>query len=86
MNKGGPQSADFLFGPQAIGAGVGAGETGPSTLTWGPNDTVLVASSGDLGVTVGHILPPAEAGQSQRRIPFFTVWTKVNGFWKFVAE
>jgi hypothetical protein len=86
MNMGGPQSADFLFGPQAIGAGVGAGETGPSTLTWGPDDTVMVASSGDLGVTVGHILPPAEAGQPQRRIPFFTVWKKVNGVWKFVAE
>jgi hypothetical protein len=86
MNMGGPQSADFLFGPQAIGAGVGAGESGPSKLTWGPDDTVLVASSGDLGVTVGHILPPAEPGQPQRRIPFFTVWKKVGGVWKFVAE
>jgi ketosteroid isomerase-like protein len=32
MNMGGPLSADFLFGPEAIGAGVGAGQTGPSTL------------------------------------------------------
>jgi ketosteroid isomerase-like protein len=81
MNMGGPQSANFLFGPAAIGAGVGAGQAGPSTLTWGP-DTVLVASSGDLGVTIGHILPKAE----QRRIPFFTVWKKVGSAWKFVAE
>lgn len=85
MNMGGPQSADFLFGPEAIGAGVGAGQSGPSTLTWGP-DTMLVASSGDLGVTIGHILPPPEPGQPQRRIPFFTVWKKVGGVWKFVAE
>jgi ketosteroid isomerase-like protein len=85
MNMGGPQSADFLFGPEAIGAGVGEGQSGPSTLTWGP-DTVLVASSGDLGVTIGHILPKPEPGGQQRRIPFFTVWKKVGGVWRFVAE
>jgi hypothetical protein len=85
MNMGGGQAADFLYGPEAIGAGVGAGETGPSKLTWGP-DTVLVASSGDLGVTIGHINAPADGGQPARRIPFFTVWKKVGGVWKFVAE
>ena len=86
MNMGGPQSADFLFGPEAIGAGVGAGETGPSTLTWGPDHKVLAASSGDLGVTIGHINAPAADGQPARRIPFFTVWKKIGGVWKFVAE
>ena len=86
MNMGGPQSADFLFGPQAIGAGVGAGETGPSPLTWGPDDKVLVASSGDLGVTIGHINAPAADGQPARKFPFFTVWKKIGGVWKFVAE
>jgi hypothetical protein len=85
MNMGGGQAADFLYGPEAIGAGVGAGETGPSTLTWGP-DTVLVASSGDLGVTIGHINAPANGNQPARRIPFFTVWKKVGTVWKFVAE
>ena len=85
MNMGGGQSPDFLFGPEAIGAGVGAGESGPSTLTWGP-DTVLVASSGDLGVTIGHINAPAQDGQPARRIPFFTVWRKIGAVWKFVAE
>ena len=85
MNMGGPQSADFLYGPDAIGAGVGQGASGPSTLTWGP-ERVLVASSGDLGVTIGYILPKPEPGTEQRRLPFFTVWKKVNGVWKFVAE
>lgn len=85
MNMGGGQSADFLYGPQAIGAGVGAGESGPSTLTWGP-DTVLVASSGDLGVTIGHINAPASATAPAQRFPFFTIWKKVGGVWKFVAE
>ena len=85
MNMGGGQSPDFLYGPEAIGAGVGQGASGPSTLTWGP-DTVLVASSGDLGVTIGYILPGPEPGAEQRRIPFFTVWKKVGGVWRFVAE
>jgi hypothetical protein len=85
MNMGGGQNADFLYGPEAIGAGVGQGATGPSTLTWGP-ERVLVASSGDLGVTIGYILPKPEPGAAQRRIPFFTVWKKVKGVWKFVAE
>ena len=85
MNMGGGQSADFLYGPEAIGAGVGAGSTGPSDLTWGP-DTVLVASSGDLGVTIGHINAPQGGNQPARRLPFFTIWKKVGGVWKFVAE
>lgn len=85
MNMGGQQSVDFLFGPEAIGAGVGAGQTGPSTLTWGP-DTVLVASSGDLGVTIGHIVAPSREGGPPQRIPFFTIWKKVGAAWKFVAE
>lgn len=84
MNMGGP-IPNFLFGPQEIGAGVGAGETGPSTLTWGP-DTVLVASSGDLGVTIGWINIPARDNQPARRVPFNTIWKKVGGVWKFVAE
>ena len=85
MNMGGPQDADFVYGPEAIGAGVGAGESGPSTLTWGP-DTVIVASSGDLGVTIGHINAPATATTPARRFPFFTIWKKVGGVWRFVAE
>jgi hypothetical protein len=85
MNMGGAQAADFLYGPEAIGAGVGAGESGPSTLSWGP-DTVLVASSGDLGVTIGHIVVPGDGAAAPRRIPFFTIWKKVGGVWKFVAE
>lgn len=85
MNMGGPQSADFLYGPEAIGAGVGANESGPSQLTWGP-ETALAASSGDLGVTIGYIVAPGLGTAPARRIPFFTVWKKVGGVWMFVAE
>lgn len=85
MNIGGPADVDFIYGPAAIGAAVGAGETGPSQLTWG-SDHVVVASSGDLGVSIGHINIPGPEGQPPRRVPFFTVWRKIGGVWKFVAE
>lgn len=85
MNIGGPPDADFIYGPAAIGAAVGAGETGPSQLKWG-SDHVVVASSGDLGVSIGHIDIPGPDGGPVRRVPFFTVWRKIGGVWKFVAE
>lgn len=85
MNIGGPADVDFVYGPAAIGAAVGAGETGPSKLTWG-SDHVVVASSGDLGVSIGHINIPDASGGPVRRVPFFTVWRKIDGVWKFVAE
>jgi hypothetical protein len=85
MNMG--SGPDFLYGPEAIGAGVGQGAEGPSTLTWGP-DHVIVASSGDLGVSIGHINIPGEAGAPVRRVPFFTIWRRDSpgAPWRFVAE
>lgn len=87
MNMGGPGSADFAYGPASIAAAVGAGQDGPSKLTWGP-DRVIVASSGDLGVSIGHINVPGDAGAPPRRVPFFTVWRRdgPGGTWRFVAE
>jgi ketosteroid isomerase-like protein len=87
MNMGGPGDADFVYGPDAIAASVGAGRDGPSTLTWGP-DHVVVASSGDLGVSIGHINIPGENGAPARRVPFFTIWRRESPAapWRFVAE
>lgn len=87
MNMGGPDHANFVYGPDSISAVVGAGEEGPSTLTWGP-DKVYVASSGDLGVSIGHIAVPGPPGMPARQVPFFTVWRKAGPGepWKFVAE
>jgi hypothetical protein len=87
MNLGGGDNVDFIYGPTAIGAAVGAGDGGPSTLTWGP-DHVIVASSGDLGVSIGHINIPGDNGAPARRVPFFTIWRRDSptGPWKFVAE
>ena len=88
MNMG--AEASFTFGPEAIGKGVSEGEpaTG-SSLSWAP-DKVIVASSGDFGVTIGNIWPndPPPAGQTSPRYPFFTIWRRasVNSPWRYVAE
>ena len=86
MNMGGPDDAAFLFGPAEIGQGVGSGNTPGTTIVWAP-DSVRVASSGDLGVTLGFITI-TERARAPRRIPFFTVWRRddVSQPWRFVAE
>ena len=87
MNMGGPQDTSFVFGPEAIGRGVRGESTAPSTISWGP-ERVLVASSGDLGVTIGYIVLPAGGTNPARRTPFFTVWRRASPSqpWRFVAE
>lgn len=82
---------EFTFGPAAIGASVQAGIGPGTTITWGP-DEVRVASSGDLGVSIGIITvsrQPAGGGAAQAsRFPFFTVWRRdgVRAPWRYVAE
>jgi hypothetical protein len=51
---------------------------------------VIVAASGDLGVTIGMIRPnaPGADGKPQPPIPFFTIWRRdgLNGPWRYIAE
>jgi ketosteroid isomerase-like protein len=89
MNMGGEPA--FSFGPEAISKGVSEG--GPATgspVSWAPDKKVIVASSGDLGVSIGTIWPndPPPAGQVSPRFPFFTIWRRAspNGPWLYVAE
>lgn len=90
MNMGGPNDAAFVIGSEAIGKAVGAGQpaTG-SSVNWSA-DSVIVASSGDLGVTFGYIRPNAPAGTSPSPapIPFFTIWRRANATspWRYIAE
>jgi ketosteroid isomerase-like protein len=84
MNVGG--GADFTYGNDAIAAGFGTDKGSP--LRWAP-DGVLVASSGDLGITYGYLerngaTPPGRLA----RIPWFTVWRRVSPQvpWRYVAE
>lgn len=90
MNMGGPAVAGFVLGNEAIAAAVSQGQPeGGSTVDWGP-EQALVASSGDLGISFGYIVPKAAppAGQERPRIPFFTVWRRAGpgAPWRYVAE
>lgn len=91
MNMGGPDHASFVFSADSIAALVSAGEpaTG-SSVSWAPDHRVLVASSGDLGITFGLIRPNAapEGGNAPAGFPFFTIWRRAGpgAPWRYVAE
>jgi hypothetical protein len=89
VNMGGPGRAEFVVGADSIGAAVSQGEPDSgSSVSWAP-DRVIVASSGDLGVTIGTIVTnqPDSAGVVAR-FPFFTVWRRdgAGAAWRYVAE
>jgi hypothetical protein len=80
-------AADAIaVGAEAIGNGVAGPEPG-SPVTWAA-DHVLVAPSGDMGLSYGllHLKSPPE-GQPAT-IPFLTVWArpKPGDPWRYVAE
>ena len=88
LNLGGGSDPGLIVGPDNIARLVSAGQpaTG-STLFWAP-DTVIVASSGDLGVTIGMIHPTASAAGEPTNFPFFTIWRRASQAapWRYVAE
>jgi ketosteroid isomerase-like protein len=90
MNMGGAARATFVTGADSIGTVVAEGEpaTG-SSVSWAPDQGVIVASSGDLGVTIGTIVTnePDSTGATVS-FPFFTVWRRATPDqpWRYVAE
>ncbi len=87
MNMGGPDDRAFVFGNEHIGRNVGAGQPTNSSSVYWSAESAVVASSGDLGVTFGFIrLHPKEGEAARPPIPFFTIWRKVNGVWRYIAE
>jgi hypothetical protein len=92
--------AGFTLGPDAIAAGFPAAETA-SPVHWA-TQLSFVASSGDLGVSIGLIrrnaAPAADrasagagasAGPAEPpSFPFFTIWRRdgPNAPWRYVAE
>jgi hypothetical protein len=56
-------------------------------VSWAP-ERVIAASSGDLGVTIGWIVPNAPSPDRPAKNPFFTIWRKANASapWRYVAE
>jgi ketosteroid isomerase-like protein len=80
--------AGFALDLAAIGRNHDKQPAGPSRSHWSA-DTAIVASSGDLGVTIGYIVanaPPTDGRPA--RVPFFTIWRRddVNQPWRYVAE
>ena len=78
--------AGFAVGLDAVTAGFK--EEGPAKIHWS-TERSFVASSGDLGVSIGMIRPntPPKAGEPEG-FPFFTVWKrdKPGEPWKYIAE
>ena len=90
VNMGPPTEAQFILGSEAIGRSVGAGYSGDSPgVSWAP-DSVIVASSGDLGITIGFIRPnaPPKDPKAPSAFPFFTIWRRSgpNADWRYIAE
>ena len=90
VNMGGPDTATFIIGSEAIGKNVGAGRpVNESSVTWAADYAVLVASSGDLGATMGMIKRKGEVPAGQpAAVPFVTIWRRPSptAIWKYVAE
>lgn len=75
--------AGFAYGLDAVVAGFK--EEGPAKIHWG-TERSFAASSGDLAVSIGTILPndPKEGAG----FPFFTVWRRdgPDQPWRYIAE
>ncbi len=78
--------AGFAVGLDAVTAGFK--EEGPAKIHWSTEKS-FVASSGDLGVSIGMIRPndPPKAGEPDG-FPFFTVWKREGPDqpWRYIAE
>ena len=78
--------AGFAYGLDAVVAGFK--DEGPATIHWG-TERSFVASSGDLGVSIGMIRPnaPPKPGDPDG-FPFFTVWKRdaPDQPWRYIAE
>jgi hypothetical protein len=88
VNLGGATDPGLVIGPENIARLVAAGQpSSGSTLSWAP-DKVIVASSGDLGVTIGMIHPNTPVDGQPASFPFFTIWRRADpsGPWRYIAE
>jgi ketosteroid isomerase-like protein len=76
----------FTVGNEKIGADVGQGAP---ELTWAPDGGVIVASTGDLGITWGLIRPKAAPKPGEpSAFPYTTVWRRAGPDqpWRYIAE
>lgn len=91
VNVGPRSSPTFVIGAARIGESVGAGTPSDSSpVSWAADQGVLVASSGDLGITFGFIRmnAPPPGDEPPAPVPFFTIWRRASTDqpWRYVAE
>lgn len=90
VNMGGPNSAGYTVGAEAIGKAVGASAPGSTSPVEWSTDVAIVASSGDLGISFGYIRPNARPpdGSIPQGQPFFTIWHRASPTapWRYIAE
>lgn len=88
VNLGGPTTPGFVFGAEAIGRHIGRNTPADrSEVAWSA-DRVLVASSGDLGITFGTIRSHRTRFDRPDAVPFFTIWRRDGPAapWRYIAE
>jgi len=88
VHLGPPTEPGLVVGPERISRSVSEGQPpGGSTISWAP-DRVIVASSGDFGVTIGMIRPDAPPAGQPAAFPFFTIWRRptTDAPWRYIAE
>jgi ketosteroid isomerase-like protein len=88
VHLGSPTEPGLVVGPEKISRSVSEGQPpGGGTISWAP-DKVIVASSGDLGVTIGMIRPDAPGAGQPAAFPFFTIWRRptTDAPWRYIAE
>jgi len=82
---GGP---GFTIGNDKIGADVGRQSSGPG-VRWAPDGGVIVAATGDLGITWGLIRPNgAPVAGRPSGFPYTTIWRRATpqAPWRYIAE
>ena len=87
VNMGGRKDVEFVVGSPNIGRSVGEGSPNDSSpVVWGPDHKVIVASSGDLGITFGFIR--SREKKEAPPTPFFTIWRRASPSdpWRYIAE
>ena len=88
INLGRPDDPGFVTGAEKIAALVSQGvPDGTSPVSWAP-ERIILASSGDLGVTIGFIVPNTPSADRPSKNPFFTIWRRASPTapWRYIAE
>lgn len=94
----GQPDATHIFGPTGFAIGLAAiranheqaeraAGPGPTPINWSA-DSAIVASSGDLGVTIGAIRRNTPTAEGPASNPFFTIWRRdgPDKPWRYIAE